>query len=197
MSDDLETDERPGRGRLVAAVAAGLGVVALLAVMTVGLLNQERGNSIQRAVEANERPQSPDFELPALVGGGSIEEGGSVRLSELRGTPIVLNFWASWCVPCRTEAPVLERLWSRYRDRGLLVLGVNVQDLTGNAKQFDEEFGLSYPSVRDGDDSTMRDFEVTGVPETFVIDRQGRVAALRVGPVTAEEQLVEAIEAVL
>jgi cytochrome c biogenesis protein CcmG/thiol:disulfide interchange protein DsbE len=165
--------------------------------MTVGLLNQERGNSIQRAVAANERPESPDLELPVLVEGGSIKEGGSVRLSDLRGTPVVLNFWASWCVPCRTEAPVLERLWLRYRDQGLLVLGVDVQDLTGKAKAFDEQFGLTYPSVRDGDDSTMRDFEVTGVPETFVIDRQGRVAALRVGPVTAEEQLAEAIEAVL
>lgn len=197
MDDDLETDESTGRGRLIGAAAAGLGVVALLAVMTIGLLNQERGDSIQRAVRADERPLAPDLELPVLVGGGEIEEGSTVRLSDLRGTPIVLNFWASWCVPCRSEAPVLERLWSQYRGRGLLVLGVDVQDLTGKAKEFDEEFGLTYPSVRDGDDSTMRDFEVTGVPETFVIDKQGRVAALRVGPVTAEEQLTEAIEAVL
>ena len=197
MDDRLETDEGAGRARLIGAIVAGVGVVAVVAVMIVGLMNQERGDSIQRAVAANERPEAPDFELPVLIGGGPIEEGATLRLSDLRGTPVVLNFWASWCDPCQDEAPVLERLWSRFRDRGLLVLGVDVQDLSSRAKAFDEQFGLTYPSVRDGDDSTMRDFEVTGVPETFVIDRQGRVAALRVGPVTAEEQLAEAIEAVL
>ena len=197
MSEATDGEGRSSRGRLIGAVGAGVAVVAVIAVMIVGLLNQDRGSSIARALAENERPAAPDFTLPVLVGGGDIAEGEMLTLSDLRGTPVLLNFWASWCDPCQDEAPVLEGLWRRYRSQGLLVLGVDVQDLSDNARAFDERFGLSYPSVRDGDDSTMREFEVSGVPETFVIDRQGRVAALRVGPVTAAEQVSEAIEAVL
>ena len=78
-----------------------------------------------------------------------------------------------------------------------VVSAIDVQDLSDNARAFDEDFGLTFPSVRDGSDATMRDFEVRGVPETFVIDRNGKVAALRVGPVTDPAQLEQAIEEVL
>jgi len=195
--EERDTDPRSGRGRLIGAVAAGAGVIVVIAIMVVGLLNQDRSNSIQQAVAEGDRPPAPELELPVLTGGGEIAEGETVRLSELKGTPIVLNFWASWCTPCRSEAPILESLWQEYRGRDLLVLGVDVQDLTENAREFDEEFGLTFPSVRDGSDSTMRDFEVRGVPETFVIDREGRVAAVRVGPITDPGQLVPTIEDVL
>lgn len=171
--------------------------MAVIAVMVVGLLNQDRGNSIQSAIAEGDRPEAPELELPVLFDGASLREGQMVTLDELRGTPVVLNFWASWCEPCKTEAPILEELWQTYRDRGLLVLGVDVQDLTDNARAFEQEYGLTFPSVRDGGDATMRRFEVRGVPETFIIDREGRVAALRVGPVTDPNQLVPAIEDVL
>ena len=195
--DGEGSDERSGRGRMIGAAAAGLAVAAVIALMVVGLLNQDRSNSIQQAIAQGERPEAPDLELPVLTGGAMLAEGDTVTLAELRGTPLVLNFWASWCGPCKTEAPILEGLWQKYRQRGLLVLGVDVQDLTDNARAFDEEFGLTFPSVRDGGDETMRRFEVRGVPETFIIDREGRVAALRVGPVTDPAQLEQAIEDVL
>jgi cytochrome c biogenesis protein CcmG/thiol:disulfide interchange protein DsbE len=182
---------------MLGAALGGLAVVALIGVLLVGLLNQERSDSIVEAIAADERPAAPELELPVLIPGAGFREGEVVRISELRGTPLVLNFWASWCPPCRTEAPVLEEIWQTYRGRGLLVLGVNVRDLSGNAQEFDREFGLSYPSLRDGDDSSERAYQVPGLPETFVIDRQGRITAKRAGEVTSVEQLAAPIESVL
>ena len=193
-----EPTPAPGRGRLIGAAVAGLAVVALLALLTVGLLNQDRATTIDDALTEGERPEAPELSLPLLIPGGDLDqEGEMVSLEALRGRPVVLNFWASWCPPCRDEAPLLEDLWRRYRERGVVMLGVDVRDLSGNAREFGEEFGYTYPSVRDGTDGTERRFQTTGVPETFIIDRQGRIALHLRGPVTTEEQVSTALDQIL
>lgn len=171
--------------------------MAVVALLLVGLMNQERSTVIVDALEANERPPAPAMELPVLIEGGGLEEGQMVSLEGLRGRPVLLNFWASWCTSCDDEAPVLEQIWQTYRDRGLLVLGVDVRDLSADARAFDDDYGLTYPSVRDGDASTERDFETVGVPESFLIDRQGRIVAKLTGPILSPDQITAAIEGVL
>jgi thiol-disulfide isomerase/thioredoxin len=96
-----------------------------------------------------------------------------LALGELRGIPVVLNFWASWCPPCRSEAPLLERTWRSLRAREVVMLGLNMQDLTGDARDFMREFGVSYPNVRDQSDDVAIDWGVAALPETFLIDARG------------------------
>jgi cytochrome c biogenesis protein CcmG/thiol:disulfide interchange protein DsbE len=107
----------------------------------------------------------PEFTLPLL--------GTSRTLSseELKGHPVVLNFWASWCIPCREEAPALQSAWERYEKRGVRIVGVNLQDSEQDAKDFVKEFGLTYPIVRDPNLSMWTKLGVAGLPETFFLDR--------------------------
>ena len=95
----------------------------------------------------------------------------------------MLNFWASWCEPCRKESPLLQRWHTRMELRQGTVVGVDVQDVTGDAREFIGEYGLTYPMLRDGEGLTRETFAIVGFPETFVLDRQGRIVAVRRGPV--------------
>lgn len=164
-----------------AKLALQLGVVALI-VALVGLLawrlsTEEEARGLVAAVGRGEKPAAPDFELPLLG------EDAELSLASLRGKPVVLNVWASWCDPCREEAPLLQDAHERWRDAGVVVLGVDYQDGSDDALAFMEEFGLTYPSVRDGSGSVLAGYGVTGVPETFFIDRQGRIVDYTSGPV--------------
>jgi cytochrome c biogenesis protein CcmG/thiol:disulfide interchange protein DsbE len=116
--------------------------------------------------------EAPDFDLPLLGGEGRISD------EDVRGHPVVVNFWASWCIPCKEEAPTLESKWRKYRDRGVRFLGVNVQDAEQDALGFVEEFDITFPSVRDPDQVLWRKFGVRGIPETFFIQRTWRFAAV-------------------
>lgn len=109
--------------------------------------------------------RGPDFELPLLGGEGTLSD------DELMGHPVVVNFWASWCIPCREEAPTLEAKWRKYREEGVRFLGVNVQDAEEDAVGFVKEFGITFPSVRDTDQVLWRKFGVRGIPETFFLER--------------------------
>ena len=109
---------------------------------------------------------------------------GSVSLSELRGRAVMLNFWASWCPPCRTETPRLERAWKTASADGVLFLGVSMQDISSDAREFVDDQGVTYPNVRDGDGDTARAWGVTGLPETFFIRKDGRVVAHVIGEIT-------------
>jgi len=111
--------------------------------------------------------------------------GEPVSLDGLRGRVVVLNFWASWCVPaCYDEAPVLERGWRAWRDRGVTLVGVNIQDTEDAARQFLARFDHTFPNAPDLGGRVSVDYGVYGVPETFFIDRAGRVRAKHVGAVT-------------
>jgi cytochrome c biogenesis protein CcmG/thiol:disulfide interchange protein DsbE len=117
---------------------------------------------------------APPFDLAALRG------PGRVRLADYSGRPLVLTFWASWCIPCRDEAPVLQKTYERYRDQGLVVLGVDVNDFRQDARRFMKRYGLSYPVVYDGKGSTVGKWGVRGFPETFFVDRTGKLVGERI-----------------
>jgi cytochrome c biogenesis protein CcmG, thiol:disulfide interchange protein DsbE len=158
----------------IAVILAGAALVGLLAY---GLSANEPDRGIEHAIAKGERKPAPGIELPKLSGAGT----GS--LSGQRGKVVVLNFWASWCVPCRKESPLLERWHRRIAARGGTVLGVDVLDVSSDARAFARQYGLSYPMLRDKGGDTLDDFGVIAYPETFVIDRSGRIAASRRGPV--------------
>lgn len=183
-----------GRARLVAQGVALAGVVALLGLLVWKVAFEDTGGAAAR-LERGERPPAPDFTLERL------DRGGTLTLSSLRGKGVVLNFWASWCVPCKDEAPLLEEAWQRHRGRGLVVVGVDAQDFKGDARSFMERFGLTYPVVYDGKGSTLGRYGITGFPETFFVDREGRLVGERlVGGLDLErnrEKFAEGIELAL
>ena len=124
-------------------------------------------------------------------------DGKRVALESLRGQVVVVNFWASWCYPaCYEEAPSLERAWQTYKDRGVVVVGVNFQDKDEPAKRFLTQFGHTFPNAPDASGRVSVDYGVYGVPETYFIDRKGRVRFKRVGPVS-DELLKQQIEPLL
>jgi cytochrome c biogenesis protein CcmG/thiol:disulfide interchange protein DsbE len=114
-------------------------------------------------------------------------DGAPVRLADLRGKVVVVNFWASWCNPaCYEEAPVLERLWRTYRERGVVVLGVDIQDKDEAGRKFIRDFGLTFPNSPDPGGKVSVDYGVYGVPETFFVARDGIIRAKHVGAITDE-----------
>ena len=156
------------------------GVAGLLGLLAYGVVSQKPDRSIEEAVARGEREPAPDIDLPPL-------DGGPERsLEDWRGQVVVLNYWASWCEPCREESPLLERWHKRISKQNATVLGIDVLDVTSDAKAFIADYRLTYPHLRDKDGSTQEDFGVVAYPETFVIDREGRVAAIRRGPVDEE-----------
>ena len=130
---------------------------------------------------------SPLVGRPAAAFALSTLDGQPVALEAHRGKVVVVNFWASWCYPgCYEEAPVLERNWRAYRDRGLVVIGVDIQDTVEAAQKFIRDFGLTFPNARDTAGKVSIDYGVYGVPETFFVDKRGRIRAKHVGAVTEE-----------
>ncbi len=159
------------------AVAAIVGVLALIGLLAYGLSSNEPDRGIEQALARGERPAAPELALDRLEGEGK----GS--LTELRGKVVVLNVWASWCGPCRDESPLLQRWHERMERGGGAVLGVNVLDVTSDAIDFAREYGLTYPMLRDPDGQALEELGAVVYPETFVVDRRGRIAAVRRGVV--------------
>ena len=108
-------------------------------------------------------------------------DGGTLALKDLRGKAVLVNFWASWCVPCRAEAGELESAWEKYKDRGVVFLGVNIQDKEEDARAFMKEFGITYLNGRDASGKIAVDYGVWGIPETFFVDAQGRITYKHAG----------------
>jgi cytochrome c biogenesis protein CcmG, thiol:disulfide interchange protein DsbE len=158
------------------AFAVFLAVLAVIALLGFGLVAKE-----SESLAVGE--PAPAAELPRLDGDGT----GSI--AEHRSEWVLVNFWASWCTPCRDESPALQRFYERNRDRGVVVLGINTQDLTDDARGFVREYDLGYPQLRDPDaDSPLSEqgFGATGLPESYLVDPQGNVALIRRGPVDQE-----------
>lgn len=130
---------------------------------------------------------SPLLGRPAAAFSLTTFAGAPMSLEGLRGKVVMLNFWASWCVPaCYEEAPALERAWREYKDKGVVVVGVDIQDKEEAAQKFLAQFGLSFPNAPDPAGRVAVDYGVYGVPETFFIDRKGRVRFKKVGALTDE-----------
>ena len=115
--------------------------------------------------------QPKNFTLPRL------DRPGKLQLASLRGKIVVLNFWASWCVPCKKEAPEIEALWEEYRSKGVVVVGIDSKDFSGDARSFMRRYGITYPVVHDGEGKLWGPYGVTGVPETRLIGRTGKYVA--------------------
>jgi cytochrome c biogenesis protein CcmG, thiol:disulfide interchange protein DsbE len=160
------------RAKLVAQGLALAAVAGLLGLLVWSVVRSDGGAAAE--LEQGKSPVAPVFTLDRLDGAGRLS------LSDLRGKAVIVNFWASWCEPCKDEAPFLQRTYERYRGRGLVVLGIDVEDFTKDARRFVARYGLTYPSVRDVKKETIGKWGVTGYPETFFVDRRGRLVGERI-----------------
>jgi cytochrome c biogenesis protein CcmG/thiol:disulfide interchange protein DsbE len=152
---------------------AVLAVLAVVGLLAFGLVSKgSSGVGVGDPV-----PAGP---LPRLEGGG---EGS---LAEYKGKWVLVNFWASWCGPCKQEAPALEKFQRQHGNADFTVLGIDSRDLTDDGRGFVRRYGLSYPQLRDGDGAAAHEYGTTGVPENFLIDPAGRVRWLLRGPVDEE-----------
>ena len=128
-------------------------------------------------------------------------DGGSFALASMRGKPVVINFWASWCGPCKAEAAALEQQWQRYRGQGVVFLGIDYTDPTGDARRFLARHGVTSPTLLDGSGAIGDRYGITGVPETYFIDRKGRIVGEHIlGPITTSrwsEAFARGIQAAL
>ena len=131
---------------------------------------------------------APAFSLDRL------DRDGTLSLAQLRGKPLVVNFWASWCGPCKDEAPVLQQTYERYRDQGLVVLGIDVKDFREDARRFMRRYGITYPVVYDGKGSTIGRWGLQGYPETFFVDRTGKLVGERIAGAVDTERNRETFE---
>lgn len=147
-------------------------IVALLALVGWGLARAQEG-------QKGSGP-APDFALETF-------EGEIIRLSDLKGQVVVINFWASWCPPCREEAPYLESTWRKYRDQGVVFIGVDYVDTDPEALAYIDEFDITYPNGPDLQTRISQAYRIQGVPETFFIGKDGTIRGVKVGPLAPPE----------
>jgi cytochrome c biogenesis protein CcmG, thiol:disulfide interchange protein DsbE len=174
------------RRTLLGVVAVVVLVVGACLLLATGL---GQGNAVAKSPLVGRR--APGFALPALPG-----TGAAVRLSALRGQVVLVNFWASWCTECRNEQADLNRLWARYRDAGVVVVGVDFQDAVGDARDFVARTGATYPVVADRRSQTALAYGVRGIPETYLVGPDGRLVDRVIGAVDPD-RLGRRIDALL
>lgn len=183
--------ERPARRRHpIRWAGIGVGVVIVMTIGVVGGLNLGQNPDPSLAPSPLLSDPAPQWELPRLDGGGTVSS------ADLAGRPYVVNFWASWCVPCRAEAPHLRAFAERHRDDGITIIGIVWNDDADNARSFREEFGLTFPQVTDPGNRTALEYGVFGVPETYVVDHRGIVMAKLIGaagPTTLDDVLAQVL----
>lgn len=179
----------PARLKIGLQALSVAAVLALLALLIWKVAHQGKGAAGQLA--QGKTPPAPHFDL------GRLDGGGNLSLASLRGKVVVLNFWASWCAPCKSEAPRLEAAWKRYRSRGVVVVGVDAQDFSVDARRFIRKHGLTYPNVHDGPGGVLPKYGVTGFPETYFVDRRGRLVGERVEGEISAQRLTDGIERAL
>jgi cytochrome c biogenesis protein CcmG/thiol:disulfide interchange protein DsbE len=154
--------KRAAQGLALAAVAG------LLGLLTWDIAHKNAATGFTNKIAAGEDPAAPPLALRPLEG------GPKVSLASLRGKVVVVNFWASWCRPCKAEAPRLEAASRKWRGQGVVFLGIDANDFSSDGKRFVAKHGISYVNLVDGRGSSIGRWGVTGFPETFFIDRQGR-----------------------
>lgn len=173
-----------------------------VAVVVVGLLFGFFG--LPRVFRSNHAAhvgkEAPSFALPVLTNGEEVKamQGTEVALSSLKGSPVLLDYWATWCGPCQAEAPVIDRVYRRHKERGLVVLGINVNSRgdTEGVVPWVRKKGLSFTILHDVDNAASAAFDVQNIPTLVLISREGKVAAIRTG-VTSDEDLDRLVKDVL
>ena len=183
--------------RKAARVAAVALVICFIALLAYGLASKGTSDRIDQALRDGRAVAAPSFDLELLQTGELPPRlarrlrpalaDGRLSLAELRGTPVVFNMWASWCTSCRSEANPLENAWNTVGRRGMLFLGLDIQDLRSDAHEFLKEFDVTYPSVRESDRAVADSYGATGIPETFFIDGEGDVVGHVIGAVSAKQ----------
>lgn len=175
-------------------VAALVPAVVLLALLGWAITNLDAspsgGSNIGFSTADLESREAPDFSLQGL-------DGGTVQLSDTRGKVVMVDFWASWCPSCRQEAPYLVEIYDEYQPQGVEFIGVAIWDYPDDLQAYVDEFGLNYPNALDQKGTVHLDYGVTGTPEKFFIDREGRIARKFIGPASPEllrQQLDELLE---
>lgn len=146
-----------------------LMVLAIVGVIGYAMIDRERQKNTPKQGPA------PAFEVTMYDFPGMALSGETVSLASLRGKAIVINFWASYCVPCQREAAMLEATWNAYKDRGVVFLGINTEDPEPAALAYLVEYGITYPNAPDRGEKMESAYRITGIPETFVIDTQGQI----------------------
>jgi cytochrome c biogenesis protein CcmG/thiol:disulfide interchange protein DsbE len=177
------------RVKLAGQVGAVALVAALLGLLVWKVAHQNGGAASK--VDRGKTVAAPGFALNRL------DAPGRLALRQLRGRAVVLNFWASWCVPCKQEVGKLEAASRRWKPRGAVIVGVDVNDFKGDARHFLRAYGVTYPTVHDGHGTTVGPYGLTGFPETFFVNRRGQLVGQHIdGPVT-DEQLAQNIRRAL
>ncbi len=180
------------RWRLALALVVSLGVIASRGHAQARFAQQAPAAGTATTTPVGEHPPAPDFTL-------STPSGTSLSLAELRGKVVLLNFWATWCVPCRKEMPAIEALYQRYKDRGLEVVAISLDKLAAApVEAFVQEVGVTYRIVLDPTWATARTYGVRGLPATFLLDRAGNVVMRELGERDwMEEAKQQAVEGLL
>src|SRR4051794_18673921 len=160
-----------------------LPVLALVAIAWVGVMWLNSAEDQSQLLHG----QAPLFQLQTF-------DGAPISLAGLRGRAVVLNFWASWCEPCRAEAGLFEAAARAEKDRGITFIGINTQDSLEPAQAYLQEYGVSYPNGPDSDGEWRRRFGVQGLPSTFFIDAQGQIQSMVLGPITSEGELARQLD---
>ncbi len=165
--------------RRILPILASLAGVCLIALLLYGVSAQSANRTLDELVARKQYPLAPEATRPLPVLGADQQRA----LASLKGKVVVLNFWASWCEPCQIEAPLLEHAQSKLERHGATVLGVTFQDASPDSEGFVRQYHLTYPIVRDTTGEFAHSYGTRQVPESFIIDRQGRIVAIARGEI--------------
>jgi cytochrome c biogenesis protein CcmG/thiol:disulfide interchange protein DsbE len=184
MKDDHkaspETSSPRGRARWV-KIAVWVAVLGLLALLGFGLMRRQQG-------PVGVGTRMPEFSLTTF-------DGETIDSKDLQGKVLLVNFWASWCVPCEEEAAELEQAWQLYREDDVVFLGVDYVDTEREARAYLERFGISYPNGPDLRTRISQAFRIRGVPESYVVAPDGTIVSVKIGPYLSLQEIIDSIEA--
>lgn len=170
-----QTAVSPKKSTTLQTVVLVVGTVILVGLFAVMAVNLNKTESVELQGQ-----KAPEFTLPLFP---QLFDQEHIALADLQGQVVVVNFWASWCVECYKEAALLEQAWQDYKDRGVVFVGVDYLDTDEEGLAYMKKYGITYPSGPDIGDKISRAYAITGVPETFFIDKDGVIVHVQIGPI--------------